>query len=167
MRASASDVVFQQASAEDFPRIWPFFREVVKTEDTYALPARIPQEAARAYWMPQPGETWLAMLGEEVAGSYYLRPNHAGSGNHVANAGFMVAPEHRRQGIARKMGEHALRTARERGFEAMQFNAVVSSNLPAVSLWKSLGFSVIGTVPGGFRHPEFGRVDLSIMYRKL
>ena len=46
----------------------------------------------------------------------------------------------------------------------MQFNAVVETNERAVELWKSLGFSIIGTVPRAFRHPAHGLVGLHIMH---
>ena len=49
----------------------------------------------------------------------------------------------------------------------MQFNFVVSTNEPAVVLWKKLGFEIIGTVPNAFDHPTRGFVDTYVMYRSL
>ena len=65
------------------------------------------------------------------------------------------------------MCEHSLERAKARGFRAMQFNLVVSTNERAVRLWQSLGFAVVGTLPGAFAHPEKGDVDALVMFRKL
>jgi ribosomal protein S18 acetylase RimI-like enzyme len=43
----------------------------------------------------------------------------------------------------------------------------VSTNERAVRLWKHMGFEIIGTVPGGFRHPRLGFVDAHIMHKVL
>ena len=96
-----------------------------------------------------------------------IKPNYHGRGSHVANATYMVKSEWRGRGIGRKLGEHSLAAARELGYLAMQFNAVVSSNEVAVKLWQRLGFSIIGTVPKGFQEARMGLVDLYIMHRFL
>jgi ribosomal protein S18 acetylase RimI-like enzyme len=103
----------------------------------------------------------------DIVGTYILRPNQSGGGSHVANAAFMVAPEARGQGIGRAMGEHCLSEARRLGFRAMQFNFVVSTNQSAVRLWQQLGFKIVGTLSGAFRHPERGYIDVYVMYRSL
>jgi GNAT superfamily N-acetyltransferase len=74
---------------------------------------------------------------------------------------------HTGRGVGRALGEHALDWARAEGYRAMQFNAVVASNTRAVSLWRSLGFEVLVTIPEGFRHPTEGYVGLHVMYRGL
>jgi ribosomal protein S18 acetylase RimI-like enzyme len=79
----------------------------------------------------------------------------------------MVAPAARGQGCGRAMGEHCLAEARRIGFRAMQFNFVVSTNESAIHLWKQLGFEVVGTLPGAFRHPKNGFVDVYVMFRSL
>jgi ribosomal protein S18 acetylase RimI-like enzyme len=65
------------------------------------------------------------------------------------------------------MAEHSLAEAARQGFSAMQFNFVVSSNKDAVHLWQSLGFEVVGPLPGAFRHPQLGPVDALVMFRRL
>ena len=102
-----------------------------------------------------------------VVGTYILRPNQAGGGSHVANAAFMVAPDAQGSGVGREMAEHCLDQARRMGFCAMQFNFVVSTNVPAIHLWERLGFKIVGTLPGAFHHPEKGYVDVYVMYRSL
>jgi ribosomal protein S18 acetylase RimI-like enzyme len=73
----------------------------------------------------------------------------------------------RGQGIGRAMGEHCFAEARRLGFRAMQFNFVVSTNESAVKLWQDLGMKIVATLPGAFRHPEKGYVDVYIMFRSL
>jgi GNAT superfamily N-acetyltransferase len=94
-------------------------------------------------------------------------PNQGGPGAHVANASFVVDPAHGGKGIGRALAEHVLRRAKDDGYRAMQFNAVVATNAGAVRLWGSLGFTVVGTVPAAFEHPTQGLVPLMIMYRAL
>jgi ribosomal protein S18 acetylase RimI-like enzyme len=65
------------------------------------------------------------------------------------------------------MCAHSLERARERGFRAMQFNLVVSTNARAVRLWESFGFEIVGKLPDAFEHPSRGFVDAYVMYRKL
>jgi len=79
----------------------------------------------------------------------------------------MVALNARGKGIGRDIGEHCLSEARRLGFRAIQFNFVVSTNEPAIRLWKQLGFNIVGTLPGAFQHPEKGYVDVYIMFRSL
>jgi len=79
----------------------------------------------------------------------------------------VVASNARGRGVGRALGEYALSWAREQGYAAMQFNAVVESNHVAVGLWQALGFRIIGTVPEAFEHPTLGRVGLHVMHRRL
>jgi len=85
----------------------------------------------------------------------------------VANAGFIVAEGQFGKGIGRVMGLHALEEARYAGFQAMQFNFVISTNTRAVALWQSIGFGIIGTVPQAYHHRTLGLVDIHIMHRFL
>ncbi|MBX3399773.1 MAG: GNAT family N-acetyltransferase [Gemmataceae bacterium] len=103
----------------------------------------------------------------QILGAYVVKPNQPGLGAHVANAAYTVAPTARRLGIGRALGEHSLREAKRRGYRAMQFNAVVATNEPAVRLWTGLGFQIVGTLPGAFHHRRLGFVDLLVMFRSL
>jgi len=152
----------------DWPAIWPIFREVVSARDTYAYDPEWSEDEAREIWvMTEPGSTVVACAGDAILGTAQMGPNRPGPGSHVATASFMVAGDHRGRGVGRLLGEHVVDSARARGYRAIQFNAVVESNEPAVALWKSLGFEIIGTVPEAFEHPEHGLVGLHVMYLKL
>ncbi|WP_225826577.1 GNAT family N-acetyltransferase [Streptomyces naphthomycinicus] len=160
-------MLIREAAAEDWPRIWPFWHRIVAAAETYAWDPDTTEEAARALWTGPAKRTYVAE--DEtgtVVGSAYLTPNYGGPAAGVANAGFMVDPDHSGRGVGRALAEHILAAARAQGYRAMVFNAVVETN-PAVGLWKSLGFTVLGTVPEAYDHPRHGRVGLHIMYRAL
>lgn len=142
-------------------------RAVIAGEDTYVFAASAPEADGRAYWL---GDGVTAFVSEEdgvVSGMYRVVPNQRDLGSHVANASFMVSPEFHGRGIGRALGVACLEEAAKLGFLAMQFNFVVSTNAPAVKLWESLGFSVVGTIPKAFRHKTLGLVDALVMHRFL
>ena len=101
------------------------------------------------------------------SGTFHLKANPQGGGAHVANCGYMTARGATGRGVARTMCEHSLQFASDRGFRAMQFNFVVSTNERAVRLWQSLGFEIAGRLPETFNHPSKGYVDALVMYRRL
>lgn len=167
-----SGVQIRDASPDDWPAIWPFLRRIVAAGDTYTWPPDVTEDEARRLWMAaSPWRTVVATLvdtaDDAVVGTARFGPNQAGPGDHVANASFMVDPDKGGRGVGRALGEHVLAEARAAGFRAMQFNAVVETNVGAVALWRSLGFEVLATVPGAFRHPTEGDVGLHVMYRRL
>jgi L-amino acid N-acyltransferase YncA len=155
------------ATEADRDVAWNIFHEVIAAADTYAFHPRTSREEALAYWFSDGTHTYVAENDGRVAGTYILKANQAGPGSHVANAAFMVASSARGQGIGRAMGEHCLGEARQLGFRAMQFNFVVSTNTSAIRLWEQLGFKIVGTLSGAFRHPRIGYVDVYVMYRSL
>ena len=79
----------------------------------------------------------------------------------------MVAPHEAGRGIGRALAAYVLEQATTAGFRAMQFNAVVETNHNAVSLWQSLGFSILTTIPAAFRHPAHGFVGMHVMHKAL
>lgn len=159
--------MIRPAAPEDGAAIWAILEPVLRAGETYALDRGLSGEAALAYWLGADRASFVAQAEGRVLGTYYLRANQAGGGAHVANCGYATHAEARGRGIARAMAEHSFAEARARGFRAMQFNFVVSSNAPAVRLWHALGFETVGRVPGAFDHPSLGLVDALILYRRL
>ncbi|MGH8869706.1 MAG: GNAT family N-acetyltransferase [Actinomycetes bacterium] len=161
-------MLIRVADDEDWPRIWPFFAEIVAAGETYAYPEGLTQETARPLWMEEPpGQTVVAVRDGVVLGSAKMGPNRPGRGAHVSTASFMVDPAYGGQGVGRALGLHAVAWARTAGYHSMQFNAVVETNAAAVALWRSLGFEVIGTVPEAFDHRVHGLVGLHVMHLRL
>jgi GNAT superfamily N-acetyltransferase len=159
-------MVIREAGREDDDAIWTILSPVFRAGETYAQPRDIGREAALGYWTA-PAHSVFVDEREGIVGTYYLKANALGGGVHVANAAFATAEAARGQGVARAMLEHALDTARERGFAAMQFNYVIASNTGALKLWLSAGFAEVGRVPAAFRHPRLGPTDVLILHRGL
>ncbi len=155
------------ATGADHDAVWEIFHEVVAAGDTYVFDPAMPREEALAYWFHEGTRTHVAEAEGKVVGTYILKANQPGLGSHVANASFMVSSSARGLGAGRRMGEHCLEEARKAGFLAMQFNIVISTNEVAVRLWKQLGFEIVGTVPGAYRHARLGLVDTHVMFRRL
>lgn len=152
----------------DWPAVWHFIEPVFRAGETYAFSRDISEQEARKIWISIPKATFVAVNQEgTILGTYYIKPNQPGLGDHVCNCGYIVAENAHGQGIASKMCEHSQVEAVAQGFRAMQFNLVVSTNEGAVRLWKKHGFDVIGKVPQAFRHPLYGYVDAFIMYKHL
>jgi GNAT superfamily N-acetyltransferase len=156
------------ATDHDWPRIWPFFEATVRAGETYAYPLDLTLETGRDLWMADPpGATVVLEDGGELLGSARMGPNRPGRGDHIGTASFMVAPEARGRGVGRALGEYVVQWHRGQGYRGIQFNAVVETNTAAVRLWRSLGFEIVGTVPGAFRSPIHGYVGLHVMYLSL
>jgi ribosomal protein S18 acetylase RimI-like enzyme len=162
----------RRARAGDERALWRILEPTIHAGETYALARDMGREAALAYWTGADRETFVAVAGGgaaggEVLGTYYSRANEAGGGAHVANCGYMTAAWAAGRGVAQHMCEHSLVRARERGFRAMQFNFVVSTNERAVRLWLGLGFEIVGRLPLAFRRPDGSDVDALVMFRTL
>lgn len=157
----------REIGANEFVRVWPIFRSVIAGGDTYSYAPDLDMEQARALWTTPPARCFAGERDGAALGCYMLHPNQSGLGDHVANAGYMVAPSARGQGIASALCEHSLEQARCAGFAAMQFNFVVASNAVAVRLWQRHGFQIVGRVPGAFRHAQLGLTDVYVMHRFL
>jgi len=157
----------RRATESDRDAIWQIFRDVIVAGETYPMERDIPREQALAYWFKHNAQVCVAESEAGIVGSYTLHRNQAAGGAHVANAGFIVAKDARGQGIGRALGEHCLKEARRIGYRAMQFNFVVSTNAGAVKLWQDLGMKIIGTLPGAFKHPTRGYVDVYVMFQEF
>jgi GNAT superfamily N-acetyltransferase len=155
------------ATNEDEESLWGILEPMVRRGGTYVFSLDKSKESLMGYWMGTDKSTFLVERDGELLGTFYLKSNQEGLGDHICNAGFVVAPAAEGQGIGRWMGELAQAEAKSRGFLAMQFNFVIKSNQRAVQLWKSLGFAVIGEIPEAYRHPELGLVPALIFHKKL
>jgi L-amino acid N-acyltransferase YncA len=159
----------REASAADWPRIWPFMREIVAAGETLSWAVDTTEELARGWWFPpSPGRTIVAVADDgAIVGTAVSGPNRPGPGAHIATASFMVDPRRFGHGAGRALGQRVVDQARTDGFHGMQFNAVVDANTRAVKLWHSLGFQTVAIIPGAFKHPTQGYVGLHIMYQSF
>ena len=160
-------MVIRPARPGDRDALWRILEPTIRAGETYALPRDMSEQDAIAYWTAPGHETFVAEEDGQVLGTYYLHPNQRGGGAHVANCGYMTAQNATGRGVARRMCEDSLQRARDRGFRAMQFNFVVSTNEHAVRLWHGLGFETAGRLPLAFLHPRHGYTDALVMIRAL
>ncbi|HEY0373201.1 MAG TPA: GNAT family N-acetyltransferase [Amnibacterium sp.] len=159
-------MIIREERADDWPQIFPFFRDIVEGGETYAYPDGLSSADAERLWTGQ-GRVVVAVDGDTVLGTATMGPNRPGRGSHVATGSFMVDPAAAGRGVGRALGTHLIEWATRQGFAAIQFNAVVETNAAAVHLWQSLGFRVVGTVPKAFHSRRHGLVGLHVMWRPL
>jgi len=166
-REASRPLTIDEVGPETFAQLWPILEPIARAGEEFLWPRDVETGAAKALWFGPDARVFAACDGGDVLGTAYLRANGRGPGDHVANAAFAVSADARGCGVGRALGLHVLEAARTAGFTAMQFNAVVSANTAAIALWRDLEFATVGTVPGAFRHPRLGAVDLHVMHRSL
>jgi len=160
-------MLIRPARPEDAVVLWSIIGPVIRAGETYTLDQQMSEGDALAYWLAADKETFVAEENGVILGTYFIRSNQAGGGAHVCNCGYITSAAATGRGIARLMCQHSLNHARARGYRAMQFNFVVSTNERAVRLWESLGFEIVGRLPLAFKHPIHGYVDALVMFQSL
>ena len=166
-RSMTTTLNVRPATPADDDAIWAILEPTFRAGETYPIPRDITRAQALAYWRT-PGHCGVRRRSRRQDRRHLLSARQQkGGGAHVCNCGYMTAPDAIGRGVARAMCAHSLDAARERGFTAMQFNFVIASNERAVKLWQSLGFAIVGTLPGVFAHPTRGLVDAYVMHRAL
>ena len=160
-------MLIRNVQAADARGVAAIILPTIREGTTYTLDPALSEAAALGYWLGPDKETFVADDQGQIVGTYYMRPNQAGGGRHVCNCGYMTSAATLGRGVAARMCEHSLAHARSRGYRAMQFNFVVSTNERAVRLWQRLGFDIVGRLPGAFHHPSMGYVDALVMFQTL
>jgi Sortase and related acyltransferases len=154
-------------TTEEFDLVWPIFEPIIREGKTYSYDPKLTMDEARAIWCAPEKTPFVALAGDRPVGTFYIRANQLGLGNHIANGGFMVAPGQCGKGYGTAMGEAMVKEARRLGYHGMQFNFIVQDNEPSLRIWKKLGFEIVGTVPDAMRHAEKGLMPVHILYKKL
>ena len=162
-------MVIRSYAAADWPGVWAILEPVFRAGETYAFPREMSERQAHDAWTAAGKQVFVAVdeATGDLLGTYYVKAHFEGAASHICNCGYVVSERARGRGIAARMCEHSQREAIARGFRAMQYNLVVSSNEGAVHLWKKMGFAIVGTIPEAFRHPRLGFVDAYVMYKRL
>ncbi len=159
---------FRLFEERDWPELWPILQFTFATGDTYPFAPDSSESDIYKAWIETPTATYVACTDDgALLGTFYIKPNQTGLGSHVCNCGYVVAPSASGRGVATRMCEHSQTEAMRLGFRAMQFNLVVSTNERAVRLWKHLGFTQVGVLPGAFNHARLGYVDALVLYKQL
>ncbi len=161
-------ITIRSIEEPDWLSVWKLIEPVFRSGETYAFSQEITEAEAHKVWVEAPSATFVAKDDRgTVLGTYYIKPNQPALGSHVCNCGYIVGENSRGKGVASLMCEHSQREAIRQGFRAMQYNLVVSTNEGAVRLWEKLGFAIVGTLPGAFKHPRHGYVNAFVMYKQL
>ena len=160
-------MLVRPATTSDHDVIWSILEPTIRAGETYTLPLDMSRADALQYWMAPDHEVYVAEDSGRIVGTYFLCANRLGGGSHVANCGYITAPDYFGRGVARAMCAHSLERAKARSFKAMQFNFVLSTNERAIKLWQSFGFEIVGRLPGAFKHPTRGFVDAFVMFLTL
>jgi L-amino acid N-acyltransferase YncA len=169
-----------EMSADEKETVKALLNEIVSEGQTYPQSQPLSDAEFAAYWMVR--DTFVVRERNEsedesgthenskpgkVLGAFYLKPNFPGRCSHICNAGFIVQPSARGLGIGRYMGENMLTIARAKGYSAVMFNLIFATNEPSLNLWKSLDFSIVGTIPNAVHLDDQTYIDAIIMYRAL
>ena len=136
--------------AEDLPAMIRIWNEVVEDGVAYPQETCLDEPGGAAFFAEQ---TYTAVAEEDgvVYGLYILHPNNEGRCGHIANASYAVGRNRRGLHIGEKLVSDSLTQGAAHGFRVLQFNAVVEGNTHARHLYERLGFTQLGTIPGGFR----------------
>lgn len=157
----------RRAIDTDKAAIWAVLEPIFREGETYPVDPNCTYEQAMDYWFAPHKTIYIIEEADEILGSYYICANSTGPADHVCNCGYAVRPDARGAGLAQQMVEHSFEAAKEMGFRGMQYNLVVATNVIAVALWQKLGMTIVGTLPGAFRHPSQGDVDAYVMFKQL
>ena len=161
-------IAIHEIKPSDWSFVWNIIKPVFRLGETYAYYPEISEAEAYKVWVKVPIATYVVKNDNgKILGTYFIKPNQPGLGSHICNCGYIVSEQSRGKGIASLMCEHSQNEAKRLGFLAMQFNLVVSTNEGAVRLWQKLGFAIVGTLPGAFKHSKRGFVDAHVMYKQL
>ena len=157
----------RKATQADYDQVWEIFKTVISTGDTYVFDPNTAKEDLQKHWFADYMDTFVVEEQGKILGTYIIKPNQIDLGNHIANCSYMVSPNAQGKGVGKLLCEHSIAFGKEKGYRAIQFNIVVSTNIAAVKLWQKYGFQIIGTTPEAFRHQSLGFVDAYIMYKRL
>ena len=166
-----SPVQLALAGQQDIEPLRTLYRIIVEEGTSYPHDRFPDQDEFIDYWF-RGKSTVVAYVPDrararDMIGAFYLKPNWPGRAKHVANAGFIVAPDWRNKGLGWLLGETMLAYAKQLGFRSVIFNLVFSENVAARHLWEKLGFKALSVIPGAVRKDDGTYQDAMIMFRSL
>ena len=158
------------AGADDLLAVQELHRVIIEEGTSYPHHELLDAEGTWDFWFSDKRTVgaYVSDRGRrDLVGVFYLKANFPGRAGKVANAGFIVAPEWRNQGLGRLLGTTMLEYAKSLGFHSVLFNLVFSENHASRRLWKKLGFVEIGSVPKAVQNDDGTFQDAIIMFRSL
>lgn len=155
----STDISVREYIPEDIEKMAEIWNEVVRSGVAFPQENELSAAEAAEFFGAQT-LCGTAVLDGEIAGMYILHPNNVGRCGHICNASYAVMSKYRGRGVGEALVRDCLKRAKDAGFEILQFNAVVATNLAALKLYKKLGFKQLGKIEGGFRLPDGTRADI-------
>jgi RimJ/RimL family protein N-acetyltransferase len=159
------------AGHADLPLLAKLYDRIVAEGTSYPHERMLTHDEFQDYWVK--GKSTVVAYerprkpNPDLLGAFYLKPNWPGRARHVANAGFIVAPQWRNRGLGWLLGAVMLDYAKELGYRGVLFNLVFSENKVARHLWEKLGFRTLGVIPEAVRKNDGQYQDALIMFRYL
>lgn len=150
---------------QDIPAMIQIWNEVVEEGIAFPQEELLDEQTGSAFFEEQ---SYCGVAGNEedgtILGLYILHPNNVGRCGHICNASYAVASSSRGLHIGEKLVLDCIKQAGRIGFRVLQFNAVVASNTHARHLYERVGFTQLGTIPGGFRMKDGRYEDICPYY---
>ena len=159
-------MIIRKFEDKDLPAMISIWNEIV--EEGIAFPQEEPltSETGKAFFESQ-SYTGVADDDGKIVGLYILHPNNVGRCGHICNASYAVDSRVRGLHIGEKLVLDCMEQGAKLGYKVLQFNAVVESNTHARHLYERLGFTQLGTIPGGFRMKDGHYENICPYYHTL
>lgn len=156
---------YTNEDAEEAMAIW---NHIVEEGEAFPQVDPLTLKTGDAFFSEQ-SYTGVAYDGDsgELLGLYILHPNNVGRCGHICNASYAVKAGLRGHHIGEALVKHCMAKGKELGFGILQFNAVVRTNEAALHLYKKLGFTQLGVIPGGFLMKDGRYEDIIPHYHVL
>ncbi|MCM1399528.1 MAG: GNAT family N-acetyltransferase [Clostridium sp.] len=157
--------IIRNYSNEDILSMISIWNEVVLEGIAFPQEDCLTEQSGRAFFAEQ-SYCGVAVEKEtgEIKGMYILHPNNIGRCGHICNASYAVASHARGLHIGEQLVLDCIKQAKQLGFQILQFNAVVATNVHARHLYERLGFQQLGTIPNGFRLKDGSYEDICPYY---
>ena len=159
-------MTIREYTESDIPAMIAVWNEVVDEGNAFPQEERLDERSGAEFFMAQ-SRCGVAEDGGVIAGMYILHPNNIGRCGHICNASYAVASGQRGKHVGEALVRDCMRAAKGLGFRVLQFNAVVANNIRARRLYERLGFTQLGTIPGGFRLDNGTYADICPYYIEL
>ena len=161
------DIKISGYTCEDTAQMIEIWNGVVEEGDAFPQEEYLTEESGRLFFDSQ-SHCGVAKDAEgKIHGMYILHPNNVGRCGHICNASYAVAGASRGLHIGEKLVLDCISQAKRLGFGVLQFNAVVAGNIHARHLYERIGFTQLGTIPGGFRMKDGSYEDICPYYISL
>ncbi|MGN0148745.1 MAG: GNAT family N-acetyltransferase [Clostridia bacterium] len=162
------DIKIRQYNESDIKAAAAIWNEIVEEGAAFPQKESLTEKSGDEFFKSQ-SYTGIAYNDEngEIVGLYILHPNNVGRCGHICNASYAIRLDMRGQHIGEALVKHCMEKGKELGFGILQFNAVVRTNEPALKLYKKLGFTQLGIIPGGFLMKDGTYEDIIPHYHVL